>query len=115
MAAIAALVFIAGNGPSLGQQLSGDGEKPGQRIEVRDLKRDEGGTITLRFQFLNEGDDEISSCSFKDSMDSCGVVGGVHLIDAANKKKYLVVRDAQKKCVCSNGVDSIRKGGRSNA
>lgn len=114
-ALVASLAFITCNGPSLGQQLSGDGEKPGQRIEVRDLKRDEGGTITLRFQFLNEGDAEISSCSFKDSMDSCGVVGGIHLIDAVNKKKYLVVRDAQKKCVCSNGVDSIRKGGSSNA
>ena len=98
-----------------GAALTGDGEKPGQRIEIRDLKRDEGGTLTLRFQFINEGDHEISSCSFKDSSDNCGTVGGVHLIDAGNKKKYLVVRDAQKKCVCSNGVDSLRKGDRSNA
>jgi hypothetical protein len=98
-----------------GATLTGDGEKPGQRIEIRDLKRDEGGTLTLRFQLINEGDHEINSCSFRDSSDSCGTVGGVHLIDAGNKKKYLVVRDAQKKCVCSNGIDSVRRGDRSNA
>jgi hypothetical protein len=42
------------------------------------------------------------------------VVGAVHLIDAANKKKYLVVRDTQKKCVCSQ-VRSLKKGDSSNA
>ena len=111
-AAVAAVPAIAS---AQGTNLSGDGEKPGQRIEIRDLKRDEGGTVTLRFQLINESDDEINSCSFRESGDSCGTVGGVHLIDAGSKKKYLVVRDAQKKCICSQGVDAIRKGGRSNA
>lgn len=100
-----------------GANLVGEGEKPGQRIEIRDLKRDEGGTVTLRFRIINEGEHEINSCSLRDQPqgDACGVVGGVHLIDAVNKKKYLVVRDAQKKCVCAHGVDHVRKGDRSNA
>jgi hypothetical protein len=99
-----------------GTNLTGDGEKPGQRVDVRDLKRDEGGMVTLRFQLVNEGDSDIDPCSVRDPQqnDDCGVVGAVHLIDGVNKKKYLVVRDAQKKCVCSR-VNTLRKGDRSNA
>jgi hypothetical protein len=99
-----------------GARFVGEGEKAGQRVEVRDIRRDEGGTITLRFQLVNEGDSEINSCSLRDTQhnEDCGTIGAVHLIDAANKKKYLVVRDAQKKCVCSEGVKSLRKGGQSN-
>jgi hypothetical protein len=119
---ILAIAFVTGaatlTAAALAQSgnLVGEGEKPGQRLEVRDIKRDEGGTVTLRFQLINDGDSEINSCSLRDAQqsDNCGVVGAVHLIDAANKKKYLVVRDAQKKCVCSH-VANLKKGDRSNA
>jgi hypothetical protein len=39
----------------------------------------------------------------------------VHLIDAANKKKYLVVRDAQRNCVCATGIATLGKAERANA
>jgi hypothetical protein len=38
----------------------------------------------------------------------------VNLLDAANKKKYLVVTDASKKCVCSELKEEVAKGARLN-
>ena len=45
--------------------------------------------------------------------DSCGVFSGAYLLDAANKKKYLVVRDTAGACVCS-GVDDLEDGKKMN-
>jgi hypothetical protein len=114
-----AIVGCLSSSSSLAQQsaLVGDGMKPGQRIEIRDLKRDDGGTVTLRFQFVNDSEkDVIDACSYREnSGEYCGIVSGVHLIDAANKKKYLVVRDAQKNCVCATDLANLGKGDRANA
>src|SRR4051794_31675497 len=85
------------------QELSADGDAPGTKIVVQDLKRDEGGTVTLRFQMINETDKKFGDrCGFReDGGEGCGPISGVHLLDAANKKKYLVVRDASRKCACA--------------
>ncbi len=115
---VIAAAAVVGSAPVSAQPgLVAEGDTPGQRIEIRDLKRDDGGTVTLRFQLINESEQDIGACSsYRDaSVDPCGTVGAVHLIDAANKKKYLVVRDAQKLCVCSTGLKTLRKGDRANA
>jgi protein-S-isoprenylcysteine O-methyltransferase Ste14 len=55
LAALAiAAAFSSSPAPAQQSTLISDGMKPGQRIEIRDLKRDEGGTVTLRFQFIND-------------------------------------------------------------
>jgi hypothetical protein len=96
------------------QSLSAEGQKPGLKIDIRELKRDEGGMVTLRFQLSNDSDDAFGACSLRDSpADPCGSLTGVHLIDGANKKKYLVVRDSAKKCVCSM-MDNVRRGTKTN-
>ena len=84
------------------------------KVEIRDLKRDDGGTVTLRFRLINDSDKQIGACDMRESGgESCGPISGVHLLDAANKKKYLVVRDSAKKCVCST-IGTIRKGEKAN-
>jgi hypothetical protein len=111
--AASALLAIA-PGRATAQSLPAEGQKPGLKIEIRELKRDDGGMVTLRFQISNDGDGDFSACSLRESgSDPCNSLTGVHLIDAANKKKYLVVRDSTKKCVCAN-MDSIRRGGKAN-
>jgi hypothetical protein len=100
-------IFSSSSAPAQPSALIGDGVKSGQRIEIRDLKRDDGGTVTLRFQLINDGEKDTISC--------CGIVDNVYLIDAANKKKYLVVRDAQGNCVCATGLPILGKGDRANA
>lgn len=87
------------------QELAGEGERAGTKVVVRDLKRDDGGTITLRFRVVttNEQPSQLYQ-----------LVGGyldskVHLIDAANKKKYLVVKDSSNKCECTELRGSVAK------
>jgi len=98
--------------PVSAQEIVGEGNEPGTKVIVRDLKRDDGGTVTLRFQVMNEQDK---------SLKTYGLLGQqfgmdyVHLIDAANKKKYLVVTDSAKKCVCSELTGGqVKKGERFN-
>lgn len=88
------------------QELAGEGERAGTRIIIKDIKRDDGGTVTLRFQMTNE--EEKPEGIYQ-------ILGGylpdrVHLIDAANKKKYLTVKDSSGKCLCTEIKGSIAKG-----
>jgi hypothetical protein len=78
-----------------------DGEFPDIRVEVQELRRTSGGTVTLKFAVINDSDqkfflgDKIGGLSYGYN------VSGIDLIDAAGKKKYLVILDSDKKCLCS--------------
>ncbi len=95
-----------------------DGEKTGVSVEVTELKRGSGGTVTLKFAMVNNSKEKISlSYNYGDgelSTIDFNTVGGTHLLDATNKKKYLVVRDSEKKCVCSVFSGYIEIGERAN-
>jgi hypothetical protein len=93
-----------------------DGEQPGHKIEVTELKRS-GDVLTLKLRLVNEGDEQIDfGHSYGDSAVSSdyGTIGAIHLIDEKNKKKYFVMRDEKKVCVCSRGLKSIQKNGAAN-
>jgi hypothetical protein len=114
-----ALMAIAGLGilatPALAADLKAEGTEPGISIVIQDLKRDESNSVTLRFQVVNDsGKFFHPGCKWREASNrACEEIGGVHLIDNANKKKYLVVRDSTGKCVCSV-VQQIKAGARSN-
>jgi len=103
--------------PATAQEtLYGEGQDPDLRIEVRDLKRGEGGVATLRLRLVNDSQTTFKSlCEMRDPefSDSCGEFTGVYLLDAANKKKYTVVRDSEKNCVCST-IDEVAAGKKMN-
>ncbi|MGQ0742553.1 MAG: hypothetical protein ACT4OG_09745 [Alphaproteobacteria bacterium] len=109
MAVLAALLF----GPALASaaELAGEGQTPGSKVVVTSLKRDAGGTVTLRFQIANDGDADVKTY---------GVLGQffttdkVTLIDAANKKKYLAIKDDAGTCLCSELKGDVVKGSRFN-
>jgi hypothetical protein len=105
----------AAGGPVLARS---DGEKAGLSVEVTELKRGSGGTVTLKFVMVNNTKEKISlSYDYGDPAMGAGDysnVGGTHLIDAVNKKKYLVVRDSGSKCVCSKMDGYIQVGERGN-
>ncbi len=97
---------------------SADGDTPGAKVEIHELKRTSGDTLTLRFSMVNGGNTGISfNYNFvekgKDVVDF-NSVGGVHLIDAAGKKKYFVVRDTENEPSCSRGLKDLAPGGRLN-
>ncbi len=87
------------------QELVGEGQKSGTKIVVRGLNRDDGGTITLRFQMINEKEKPEAVYQLLNGL----LDDHVHLIDAANKKKYLVVKDSSGKCECSEIKGNVSK------
>ena len=96
--------------------LFGEGQDPDLRVEVRDLKRGEGGVVTLRLRLVNGSASAYdASCGMRDREfdDSCGEFTGAYLLDATNKKKYTVVRDSEKKCVCST-IAAVEPGKKMN-
>lgn len=67
--------------------------------------------MTLKFAMINDSDKEFKfGITFgeegKSSYDYYSI-GGVHMIDAAGKKKYFVVRDTEQQCLCSRNVNNI--------
>ena len=95
-----------------------DGEKPGLRADILELKRSSGGTVMMKFTIVNNTAGEVSFSNHwlgDDKFGSDGyAVGAVHLIDPVGKKKYFVMRDAEEKCVCSREVAHLNPGGQTN-
>lgn len=95
---------------------SADGEKPGSRVEIQELKRVSGGTVMFRFAMINDADQTLNvGYDFgAGSTTDISTVAGVHLIEPVGKKKYLVVRDSESKCDCSRGVRDVAAKSRVN-
>jgi hypothetical protein len=87
-----------------------DGEKPGVRIEVQELKRTSGDTLTLKFVMINDSNESylLYGCVLCDpEKNDHGTVSGVNLIEGVGKKKYFVVRDTEGACLCSRSLYSV--------
>ena len=95
-----------------------DGEKAGTRVEVTELKRASDNTVTLKFAMVNDGSDRHAiSYDYGDGQQGAtdyATIGGVTLVDGANKKKYFVVRDSENNCICSRGLKDIPASSRAN-
>jgi hypothetical protein len=87
-----------------------DGESPGTSLQVKELKVS-NGTVMLKFMIVNDSaggfglDDRMADHTVA-KVDNASI-SGVYLIDAANKKKYLVVYDADNHCICSRESNNI--------
>ena len=90
-----------------------DGETAGLRLEVIELKRSSGDTLTLRFNLINDSGESFKASGwyFGDykghQNQDIGNVGAITLIDTVGKKKYFVIRDTDENCVCSNPIPSV--------
>lgn len=97
---------------------SADGEKAGVRVVITELKRSSGDTVNLKFVLINDSDEKLGL--WGSYLGDARVradhksVGGVHLVDPAGKKKYLVVRDAEEKCLCSTDLSDLEPKTRAN-
>lgn len=94
------------------ETLTAEGDQDGVQVMIKTIKRNEGDTVTLRFQITNKSDSGFGhTCEVRDpaAHDDCGVLSGVYLLDQSNKKKYLVVRDSDGKCICGT-LENIDKG-----
>ena len=92
-----------------------ESDQGGVRIDITELKRSSGGTVNLKFVITNNGDKGFSMASERladhEAPSDYRSVSGIHLVDPVNKKKYFVVRDSEKNCLCSQAVDDVKEGG----
>jgi hypothetical protein len=110
LACLLCLMMLAA--PISAEELKSEGTIPGFSIVIQDLKRDQANSVTLRFQMINNSDKPVGlGGKFKDPASKGGGndIGGVHLIDNVNKKKYLAVRDTAGKCACAE-IKNLGKG-----
>jgi hypothetical protein len=110
--AITWLILPLGTFGALAQEVVGtaDGEQSGVRIDITELKRTSGDTVTMKFTLVNDSGTAASPYNLFNGDD----VGEVHLIDAAGKKKYLVIQDSGNNCVCSSNLGHEFPGGQNS-
>lgn len=82
--------------PSLGVQ---DHEVNGIQVALLEVKRTSGDTVTVKWQYRNTASEK----KYVAEVYGHRAAEGAYLIDAVNKKKYLVVRDAGNTPVSSDG------------
>ena len=108
----------APSAPSAAAIASADGETSGARVEITELKRSSDNTLTLKFVMVNDSDKPLGfgyDYGDKDnSIKDYTSIGGVTLVDSAGKKKYFVVRDAERNCLCSHGLKDLAPASRAN-
>jgi hypothetical protein len=94
---------------------TGEGTLPGTHVEVLELKRSSGGTVTLRFAIVNGSSKTLDMSAVLPLLDLSGgyTVANAHLIDPVGRKKYFTARDSEGKCVCSTYA-FINQGARAN-
>ncbi len=88
-----------------------NGEIPDAKVVVTELKRGPN-TVTLKFTMVNgSADKDISFDQFHEYGRDGNSVTGIHLIDAAGKKKYFVQRDGDGNGLCSSSVGNVPHSG----
>ncbi len=115
VAAVAPVAAAPAATPAKPVLASADGERPGSRLEIRELKRGADDTVMLKLEIYAGSEPFGFSSTYLGETGISGSpdyqsVGGIHLVDGVNKKKYFVVRDAESKCQCSNPVQDIDAG-----
>jgi hypothetical protein len=102
--------------PAAAAIASADGEQQGRRVEVTELKRLSGGTISLKFAMINGADEIAFHGDYGEANHSrdFGSIGGIALVDPVGKKKYLVVRDSDGACLCSRDIPNVAMNSRLN-
>lgn len=112
LVAITGLMILGGTTrPAITAPLAtSEGETSGLSVEVTEFKRTSGGTVSLKFAMINNSGKEVAIHGDygEDKAKDFGSIGGVTLVDAANKKKYFVVRDTDGTCVCSTKIQNIK-------
>jgi hypothetical protein len=92
-----------------------DGEQPGTRIEITQLKVVSGNLLSLQFTIINDSSAALGfNYDFmvpRGNVDKdIGTVSGAYLMDGPTK--YAVLRDANGFCSCSEKQVSIKPGSR---
>jgi hypothetical protein len=110
-----------GSAPALASRETSDG-KVRLQLAITQLRRD-GSLLFLNLALTNQatGGDNYQVADFLDDGDTNGLgaaqaglsldsVDGLYLVDQANKKKHLVARDTERRCLCSANLGNTFVG-----
>lgn len=78
-----------------------DTEWEGVSVELSPVTRGDGDTITIKFKYTNSGS-KAANVSHLGRFGGDSIAAHVYYVDGKNKKKYLVVKDAEGNAVASN-------------
>lgn len=84
--------------------------KSGIEIALMEVRRTSGNTVTVRWQYRNTG---TSGQDLDELWNGYSIADRAYLIDSENKKKYLVVRDAENTPIASDHRDRHIPAGKS--
>jgi len=109
---------VGANSAAAGEPIATtDGESPDMSLKVTELKVS-NGVVMLKFTIVNDSSGSFDPDTLNDprggSLHDGHAIGGVYLLDAANKKKYLAVFDSENHCVCSRDSHDVQAKSRSN-
>ena len=84
-------VGTSGTAPAAGGDLGvGDNDVSGVQVALLDVRRTSGDTVTVKWQYRNTN----PNAADVRELYSNGAANEAYLLDAKNKKKYMVLRDA---------------------
>lgn len=113
--ALAAASNAGAAGSAGGVLASAEGNAPGTRVDVLELKRTSGDSVMLKLAIVNDSDKPFDMRRFKgDGYDDYRSISGVYLLDGASKRQYFVLKGADQKCVCSQNIEDVAPKARVN-
>ncbi|MGB8943923.1 MAG: hypothetical protein WCD21_27395 [Streptomyces sp.] len=92
-------------------EVKGEG---GLTLKVTSAKRDEGGFLTVEGTVTNGGSKPWVAASWrgdeKELTKNGGSIAGASLVDTEGKKKYLILRDTEGRCLCTRFTGGVLSG-----
>ncbi|MEV0275534.1 hypothetical protein AB0I22_03995 [Streptomyces sp. NPDC050610] len=80
-------------------------------VTLNSAVRDDGGFVTVNGTVTNRGSKVFNAFAWRSKeteMRSQSSISGASLVDAAGKKRYLILRDTDGECLCSTGLYGIK-------
>ncbi|MEV6587565.1 hypothetical protein [Streptomyces acidicola] len=83
-------------------------------LKITSAARDEGGFVTVEGTVTNNGDRSWVAADWRgderELANNGGSVAGASLIDQEGKKRYLVLRDTEGRCLCTRFTGALVQG-----
>ncbi len=100
--------------PAGGSVLAEVKGESGLTLKVTSAKRDEGGFLTVEGTVTNGSGKAWVAASWRgderELTKNGGSMAGASLVDTAGKKKYLILRDTQGRCLCTRFTGGVLSG-----
>jgi len=83
-------------------------------LKVTSAARDQGGFVTIEGTVTNSGSKSWVAADWmgdeRELAKNGGSIAGASLVDQAGKKKYLVLRDTEGRCLCTRFTGGVQPG-----